>query len=347
MKLKYKYINIALIVFSCLIIPNGNIIANEDNAVLDSSSDTRKILDTVGFNKKAYDIIEGEDIIIENIQTKLYKTFKSNEEALKSISKENFIIFIKEKYQLSNLNANNWTIYYDTALNENELSSSDYDKIVCFFDIYENKEKNMEIKTAIRKINTKARITNESTLSYIKELLPYTSNQQGKNEITQPQPRAKGLSYVKLKAYADKWVYSYNPAFPNYSKVGDCMNFVSQIVNAGGRKENVYWGRGMKTFYNADKFAKYFGIRVRTNSLKNFSSRVKAGDVALLDYTGDGSYDHAGFVYDTGTYKKYGNKYYTDFKIAQHTPNWIAWASSSINNWENNKGYWAILTITQ
>lgn len=346
MKFKCKYLMMCLLLFSVFLSQSESVLANEKNDVLDKTSDTRRILDSVGLNSEAYDILEGEDIIIGTTQTKTYKTFKSNIDALVSISKDELIIAIKEKYQLSNLSNSNWLDYYNAAQNENEETSGKYDKITCFFDIYENEEKNTEIKQAVNNFNTSpARISNETQLNEINELLPYTSMQITLDSINRPQARVKGLSYVKMKAYADKWARSYNPAFPKYG--ADCTNFVSQIINAGGRKENVNWGRGMKTFKIADKFAKHFGVRMRTYSLKTFSSNIKAGDVALIDETGDGSYNHAGFVYDIGTYKKYGNKYYTDFKIAQHTKGWIAWASSSTNNWENNKGYWAIMTITQ
>lgn len=40
--------------------------------------------------------------------------------------------------------------------------------------------------------------------------------------------------------YAINWYDKYNPSYPNFSK-GDCANFVSQCLEAGGFKMNEYW----------------------------------------------------------------------------------------------------------
>lgn len=58
------------------------------------------------------------------------------------------------------------------------------------------------------------------------------------------------------------------------------------------------------------------------------------GTFVVADFQNDGDWDHCGFVTQRDNYV--GSSYgYYDYKIAQHTSNYHAWASSSENNWEN------------
>lgn len=41
--------------------------------------------------------------------------------------------------------------------------------------------------------------------------------------------------------YAVNWYNKYNPNYPNFSSSGDCANFVSQCLEAGGLQMNEYW----------------------------------------------------------------------------------------------------------
>ena len=60
-------------------------------------------------------------------------------------------------------------------------------------------------------------------------------------------------------------------------------------------------------------------------------SAVLALDVQE-EKTNDGNWDHIGFVVDKKRTKTNG---YYDYKVAQHTSDYLAWTSSSTNNWEN------------
>ncbi|MEG0576879.1 MAG: hypothetical protein RR500_03395 [Bacilli bacterium] len=48
---------------------------------------------------------------------------------------------------------------------------------------------------------------------------------------------------------------------------------------------------------------------------------------------GDGSWDHIAYVVADNHYV--GNYGYYDYRVAQHTTNYVAWTSSSTNNWEH------------
>ena len=70
------------------------------------------------------------------------------------------------------------------------------------------------------------------------------------------------------------------------------------------------------------------------STLYSFSTNIVPGDIIALDNESDGSWDHLGFVDQTGTYNDYNGKYYKDFKVAQHTYDYCAWASTSTNGWD-------------
>ncbi len=47
----------------------------------------------------------------------------------------------------------------------------------------------------------------------------------------------KNYNREKAKAYAEKYALSANPLYPFYSLGGDCANFISQVLKAGGLDE--------------------------------------------------------------------------------------------------------------
>ena len=48
-----------------------------------------------------------------------------------------------------------------------------------------------------------------------------------------------GYDREKAVAYAHKWAYGRNPAYGDFSEMGgDCTNFVSQCLHAGGAPMN-------------------------------------------------------------------------------------------------------------
>lgn len=63
-------------------------------------------------------------------------------------------------------------------------------------------------------------------------------------DITEPMVLDENLeSYDRDAAinYAIYWHNKFNPNYPNFSSSGDCANFVSQCLEAGGFQMNEYW----------------------------------------------------------------------------------------------------------
>lgn len=58
----------------------------------------------------------------------------------------------------------------------------------------------------------------------------------------------------------------------------------------------------------------------------------------------DEDFDHVAFVVEADNYKaNYSGKIYYDYKVAQHTSDYLEWTSSSKNGWENVGGRYAIV----
>lgn len=63
-------------------------------------------------------------------------------------------------------------------------------------------------------------------------------------DITEPMVLDENLESYDRDAvinYALEWYNKYNPDYPNFSSSGDCANFVSQCLKAGGFQMNEYW----------------------------------------------------------------------------------------------------------
>ena len=63
---------------------------------------------------------------------------------------------------------------------------------------------------------------------------------------------------------------------------------------------------------------------------------MQAGDFIIADWEKDGRYNHVAFVVASGEIKPSSGYY--DVTIAQHTSNYCAKVSSSVNGWENTSG---------
>ncbi|MEV7003459.1 amidase domain-containing protein [Streptomyces sp. NPDC093982] len=120
---------------------------------------------------------------------------------------------------------------------------------------------------------------------------------------------ASGLDYPAMATYAKQYWSDYNPAYPNFNGQGaggDCTNFVSQSLKAGGWKHVPgYVYDYTKWFGNADiQSHSFIGVNEwswfaqnskRTTSLANVY-QLDVGDVLQLDFDKDGSKDHTMIV---------------------------------------------------
>lgn len=128
------------------------------------------------------------------------------------------------------------------------------------------------------------------------------------------------LNYYRNDAvdYAHKWAYGRNPAYYNYEDLGgDCTNFVSQCIFAGGGVMNYTRTFGWYYINGNDKAPAWTGVMYLNNFLTRGAqtagpvatrcnvNELQAGDVVQLSFTGD-SYAHTLLVvsakatYNTG-----------------------------------------------
>ncbi|WP_230885290.1 amidase domain-containing protein [Streptomyces spinoverrucosus] len=133
--------------------------------------------------------------------------------------------------------------------------------------------------------------------------------------ITRPAPSnpknltAGGYDYKAMAAYAEKYWTNYNPDYPDFNGQGaggDCTNFVSQSLKAGGWKHVPgYVYDYTRWFGNADiQSHSFVGVNEwswfalnskRVTSLANVY-QMDVGDVLQIDFDKDGSKDHTMIV---------------------------------------------------
>lgn len=120
---------------------------------------------------------------------------------------------------------------------------------------------------------------------------------------------ASGYDYKAMAAYAEKYWSNYNPAYPNFNGQGaggDCTNFVSQSLKAGGWKHvpgYVYdYTRWFGTadiqshsFVGVNEWSWFAQNSKRVTSLGNVY-QMDVGDVLQVDFDKDGSKDHTMIV---------------------------------------------------
>ncbi|QGV77235.1 amidase domain-containing protein [Streptomyces ficellus] len=111
--------------------------------------------------------------------------------------------------------------------------------------------------------------------------------------------------YKAMAAYAQKYWRNYNPAYPSFDGAGaggDCTNFVSQSLKAGGWKHvpgYVYdWHKWFgnadiqsHSFVGVNEFSWFALSSQRVTSLANVY-QMDIGDVLQIDFDKDGSKDH-------------------------------------------------------
>ena len=305
-------------------------------------------------------IIDGGTINIHGTKNTLYKVFDNPSNAindLKNIVPE-ILNTLSQNFDLEPICDANWKEYQDAMyiLLDSDSKPTNYNEsniqfrtLRSFFDIYENQEKN---ETILNKYETTDQVYKKN-VSQIGELLPYfePAAQNFIAEITFARA-ALNIDVAAAVDYAQ--TYATSPNTPRYHRFnnGDCTNFVSQILENAGVKQVVYdseysgwWHTRTSGFlglgYNhkhsrswtmADTFCRYMGVGYTTTSNVLFAENIVAGCCIAADFDSDGDWDHMGFI--THSDLSAGSYGYRDYRVAQHTPNYIAWASTTNNNWE-------------
>ncbi|MEU6065898.1 MULTISPECIES: amidase domain-containing protein [Streptomyces] len=120
---------------------------------------------------------------------------------------------------------------------------------------------------------------------------------------------ASGYDYKAMVAYATKYWNKYNPDYPDYNGQGaggDCTNFVSQSLKAGGWKHvpgytydfHKWFGNSeiqSDSFVGVNEFSWFALSSKRVTSLANVY-QLDLGDVLQMDFNKDGSKDHSMIV---------------------------------------------------
>ncbi|WP_327434471.1 amidase domain-containing protein [Streptomyces sp. NBC_01236] len=120
---------------------------------------------------------------------------------------------------------------------------------------------------------------------------------------------ATGYDYKAMAAYAAKYWKNYNPAYPDFNghgAGGDCTNFVSQSLKAGGWKHvpgytydfHKWFGNSdiqSDSFVGVNEFSWFALSSKRVAGLANVY-QLDVGDVLQMDFNKDGSKDHTMIV---------------------------------------------------
>lgn len=152
-----------------------------------------------------------------------------------------------------------------------------------------------------------------------------------------------------MATYAEKYWSTYNPAYPNFNghaAGGDCTNFVSQSLKAGGWKHvpgYVYdytrWFGNAEiqsdSFVGVNEWSWFAQNSKRTTSLA-YVYQMDVGDVLQMDFEKDGSKDHTMIV----TYRSAQGVPY----LTYHSANTYRRSLASIIASEPNSYYYAYRT---
>jgi len=110
--------------------------------------------------------------------------------------------------------------------------------------------------------------------------------------------------YAAMATYAEKYWKNYNTAYRKFNSVGgDCTNYLSQSLNAGGWKqvsssseEYGTWSYGTSTqtdtWVGVNEWSWFTQTAKRTTALANVY-QMDVGDVMQMDFDKDGSKDHS------------------------------------------------------
>jgi hypothetical protein len=168
-----------------------------------------------------------------------------------------------------------------------------------------------------------------------------------RNPVAVPKT-GTAYDYKAMAAYAEKYWNVYNKDYPDFNghaDGGDCTNFVSQSLKAGGWKHVPgYVYDYTKWFGNADiQSDSFVGVNEwswfaqnskRTTPLANVY-QLEVGDVLQMDFDKDGSKDHTMIV----TYKSGGVPY-----VTYHSNNTIRRSVASLVASYPNAAYYAYRT---
>ena len=106
--------------------------------------------------------------------------------------------------------------------------------------------------------------------------------------------RFEGYNTDAVAAYADTYWSNYNPAYPSYANSGgDCANFTSQSIHAGGMPTDGSWYSGAYAWINAGGLRTYMSNARGERMDGPWDAHIYKGSPVFYDWTSDGIIDHA------------------------------------------------------
>lgn len=188
-----------------------------------------------------------------------------------------------------------------------------------FIDLYENIEKNKEIKELLNKYENSNIELEEA--EYLISISPIQGMQSTSEEpslvdgdvdesLDKQRAFANGYSQSNAVNYAYKWTDNYKKLrntsqYGYYSVNGaDCTNFVSQCLKAGGMKNRTgsYISSSSWYYNNTKPSHTWGGAHNFYNHWRNRAgvassvSNLRGGDVVSADFDKDGDIDHSAII---------------------------------------------------
>ncbi len=298
-------------------------------------------------------------ITINGEENPLYCTFSNKESALEKFKAlvPRLVDLAATVGGLDELSDDNWEEYrrfIGIATTDIETYKDFSDDLLIsnsFFDIYENDDANAEIE---KYVNSGNRMRSNSEEQFELGLMlpnyaPIVEREQKK--IAKAISRAS-INTSAAVSYAIRYAFTPNTSEYGYLDGVDCTNFVSQILEAGGVQQEVYndkysgwWHKNgllghsySRSWTLSDTFVRYMGVGYTTTNHNSFSLNIAKGDFISLDENNDGQWDHMGFVADHKPLVQLVNGQYSDYMVAQHSSNYLLWASHANNNWPRQNG---------
>ena len=293
---------------------------------------------------------------INNIGISLYPVFEDKDMALENIriACPNIISELSKSYDLPKFSEENCVDYRNKMREhlDNPQKPDWYDKNNCefakldmFFDIYENDDKNAKIIKMVKSVDSISLLMKNLefrlALSWkdgdkFCEKLIEMEGKTIKDFDVHIDSRFYSTDYAV--DYAKKYAKTPNPSY-KYISNADCTNFTSQIMCYAGKTVNATWGavnvsgvwKYTSAWANANAFARYWGVDYTYFAHNPFANKLQKGDYITEDKLNDGDWDHMAFVVSIGSMTSSG---YRDYQVAQHTDNYLAWASSSTCGWD-------------
>jgi hypothetical protein len=131
---------------------------------------------------------------------------------------------------------------------------------------------------------------------------------------------AASYNYTAMAAYAEQYWDNYNPDYRTFQDTGgDCTNFISQAMRAGGwpdaspgfyRDDNYWWYNWLNqtwTWINVQYWYTFAAIRSHRTYILSTPESMLIADVLQADFSNNGSKDHTMIV----SYRSSGVNYLT------------------------------------